>query len=53
MKTMNNLSIEEQKNIFGGSEVGRGICYYLGKAIGWLTKPSSDVRMSETLMNCI
>ncbi len=50
---MKNLSIAEQKKIFGGSEVGRGICYYIGMAVGWLTKPSSDIRMSETLMNCI
>ena len=51
---MKTLSIEEQISIFGGqSEVTSKFFYYLGKGLGWLTKPSSDVRMGDTLMNCI
>ena len=45
MKTMNNLSIEEQKNIFGGSELSRGIVHVLGYIAGWIATPRTDVRM--------
>ena len=50
---MQNLSIEEQKNIFGGSEFSNKVLYYLGYVLGALSKPSPDVRMGDTLMNCI
>ena len=42
---MNNLSIEEQKNIFGGSEVGRSLSYALGRIVSWMLTPRTDVRM--------
>lgn len=51
---MKTLSIKEQICVFGGqTEVTKGLLYYLAKGVSWLTKPESDVRMNDTLMNCI